>query len=93
MTAREKETRYWESRRLADKKRSINRAEKNINSEIRRMYQAAMDEIRIDVENLYQSFAKQEGITLLEAKKRLYRHSFFPFRMRKRKSTKPSSFF
>lgn len=76
MTAREKETRYWEKRRLADKKRSINRAEKNINREIRRMYQTAMDEIRTDIENLYQSFAGQEGITLLEAKKRLSKADF-----------------
>lgn len=76
MTAREKETRYWEKRRLADKKRSINRAEKNINREIRRMYQTAMDEIRTGIENLYQSFAGQEGITLLEAKKRLSKADF-----------------
>lgn len=76
MTALEKETRYWEKRRLADKRRSINRAEKNINREIKRMYQAAIKEIRADIENLYQSFARQEGITLLEAKKRLSKADF-----------------
>ena len=76
MTAREKETRYWEKRRLADKRRSINRAERNINREIKRMYQAAIKEIRADIENLYQSFARQEGITLLEAKKRLSKADF-----------------
>ena len=76
MTAREKETRYWEKRRLADKKRSINRAEKNINREIRRMYQTAMDEIRMDIENLYKTFAEQEGITLLEAKKTAVKSGF-----------------
>ena len=76
MTAREKETRYWEKRRLADKRRSLNRAERNINREIKRMYQAAIKEIREDIENLYQSFARQEGITLWEAKKRLSKADF-----------------
>ena len=76
MTVREKETRYWEKRRLADKRRSLNRAERNINREIKRMYQAAIKEIREDIENLYQSFARQEGITLWEAKKRLSKADF-----------------
>ena len=76
MTAREKEARYWEKRRLADKRQSINRAEKNINRQVRRMYQAAIKEIQAEIENLYQSFANQEGITLLEAKKRLSKADF-----------------
>ena len=76
MTSREKEERYWEKRRLADKKRSINRAEKDINRQIRQMYQEAMDEIRTDIENLYKTFADQEKITLQEAKKRLSKVDF-----------------
>lgn len=40
------------------------------------MYQAAIKEIQAEIENLYQSFANQEGITLLEAKKRLSKADF-----------------
>lgn len=76
MTSRDKEERYWEKRRLADKKRSINRAEKDINRPIRQMYQKAMDEIRADIENLYKTFADQEKITFQEAKKRLSKADF-----------------
>ena len=40
------------------------------------MYQAAIKKILEDNENLYQTFSRQEGITLWEAKKRLSKADF-----------------
>lgn len=62
---------YWEKRSLEDKKRSVNVSERFINRELKRDYNTALKEIQEALNQLYQSFADQEHITLAEAKRRL----------------------
>lgn len=60
---------YWSRRALKDKAKSVNRTEKYIRTEQKKLYSKVSKEIREEIEKLYQGFASQENITLAEAKK------------------------
>lgn len=62
---------YWQKRSLEDKKRSVNLTENFINRQLKRSYKDALTEVQAALNQMYQAFAKSEGITLQEAKKRL----------------------
>ena len=62
---------YWQKRSLEDKKRSVNLTENFINRQLKRSYKEALTEVQAALNQMYQAFAKSEGITLQEAKKRL----------------------
>lgn len=67
---------YWERRNLKDKAASVNRAEDYLLKEQRRFYSQASEEIRKEIEKLYQRFADQQDITLAEAKRQVSNADF-----------------
>lgn len=62
---------YWERRSLKDKAASANRAEDYLAREQQRLYSQASEEIRREIEKLYQRFADQQDITLAEAERQV----------------------
>ena len=67
---------YWERRNLKDKAASVNRAEDYLLKEQKRFYSQASEEIRKEIEKLYQKFADQQDITLAEAKRQVSNADF-----------------
>lgn len=67
---------YWSKRALEDSIRSINITEKFIKSKLKKYYSNADDEIQEYIEQLYESFADKENITLAEAKRKIKNASF-----------------
>ena len=62
---------YWEKRFLNDKAKSINASEKYISGKLKKYYTEAAKEIEDDIEEFYEKYAKEEKITLAEARKRM----------------------
>jgi len=62
---------YWKKRFEKDKAGQVNRTEDYIRKKQQCYYQKAEDEIRKEIEKLYEGFADAENITLAEAKKRI----------------------
>lgn len=60
---------YWERRYLKDKAASVNRAEDYLIKEQQKLYSSAGKEIEKEIEKLYQNFARQQNITLSEARR------------------------
>lgn len=67
---------YWERRSLKDKAASVNRAEDYLLKEQKKFYSQASEEIREEIEKLYQKFADQQDITLAEAKRQVSNADF-----------------
>lgn len=62
---------YWQERYLKDKARSINLSEKYIKGRLKKYYTQAGKEIEAEIESFYEKYAKDEEITLAEARKRI----------------------
>ena len=62
---------YWQERYLKDKARSINLSEKYIKGKLKKYYTEAGKEIEAEIESFYEKYAKDEEITLAEARKRI----------------------
>lgn len=62
---------YWKERFLKDKARSINLSEKYIKGRLKTYYTEAAKEIENDIAIFYEKYAKDEKITLAEARKRI----------------------
>ena len=62
---------YWQERFLKDKARSINLSEKYIKGKLKRYYTDAAKEIETEIESFYEKYAKDEKISLSEARKRI----------------------
>lgn len=60
---------YWKNRETEQKKHNI-RDEAEYQKHIREIYQNMIDEIEKEINGFYGKYAKKEGITLAEAKKR-----------------------
>lgn len=67
---------YWNKRALEDSIRSITITERFIKSKLKKYYSDADDEIQEYIEQLYESFADKENITLAEAKRKIKNASF-----------------
>lgn len=67
---------YWKKRSLEDKKRSINASEDYINKYMTRQFKAALTEIETDLNQLYEKAARDGGISLHDARKRIARADF-----------------
>ncbi len=59
---------YWERRYLKDKAASVNRAEDYLAGEQKRLYSQAEKEIQEQVRKIYERFASDEQITIAQAK-------------------------
>lgn len=62
---------YWQERYLKDKARSINLSERYIKGRLKTYYTEAEKEIEAEIENFYEKYAKDEELTLAEARKRI----------------------
>ena len=62
---------YWRKRYLQDKALSVNEAEKFIRKNQKKLYEQASKEILDDIEKFYEKYAKENRISLSEAKKRI----------------------
>lgn len=62
---------YWKDRFLKDKARSINLSEKYIKGRLKTYYTEAEKEIEAEIESFYEKYAKEEKITLADARKRM----------------------
>lgn len=62
---------YWQERFLKDKARSINLSEKYIKGKLKRYYTDAAKEIETEIESFYEKYAKDEKISLSEARKKI----------------------
>lgn len=62
---------YWQERYLKDKARSINLSERYIKGRLKKYYTEAEKEIEAEIESFYEKYAKDEEITLAEARKRI----------------------
>ena len=60
---------YWKNREEEQRKKSI-KDEAKYAKEIERIYTNMMDEIQKEINGFYVRYAKKEGITIAEAKKR-----------------------
>lgn len=67
---------YWKRRYLKDKVLSVNDAEKYISRHAAKLYMQAEKEIQDEIERFYKKYAKENKITLLEAKRRLSHAEF-----------------
>jgi len=67
---------YWKRRYLKDKAMSVNDAEKYISRHAAKLYMQAEKEIQDEIERFYKKYAKENKITLLEAKRRLSHAEF-----------------
>ena len=61
---------YWKNREEEQRKKNI-RDEAEYAKEIERIYLNMMDEIQKEINGFYTRYAKAEGITISEAKKRV----------------------
>lgn len=59
---------YWERRYLKDKAASVNRAEDYLAGEQKRLYSQAEKEIQEQIRKIYERFASDEQITIAQAK-------------------------
>lgn len=62
---------YWQERYLKDKARSINLSEKYIKGRLKKYYTEAGKEIETEIEGFYEKYAKEEKLTLADARKRI----------------------
>lgn len=60
---------YWKNREMEQRKHDI-QDEKEYQKHIRKIYQDMIDEIEKEINGFYSRYAKKEGITIAEAKKR-----------------------
>ena len=67
---------YWRKRYLRDKALSVNKAEKLIRNNQKKYYEQASKEILDDIEKFYEKYAKENRISLSEAKKRISNAEF-----------------
>lgn len=63
---------YWRDREAAQRKKDIV-DQLAYNREIRRIYQSTLDNVQKEIDAFYGKYAKKEGITLAEAKRRVSR--------------------
>ncbi len=66
-----KRLKHFEKRSIQDAARRTNLTEDFINREIKKYYELAENEIQEEIEWLYEKFADEENINLLEAKKKI----------------------
>lgn len=67
---------YWRKRYLRDKALSVNKAEKLIRNNQKKYYEQASKEILDDIEKFYAKYAKENKVSLSEAKKRISNAEF-----------------
>ena len=60
---------YWKNREMEQRKHNI-RDEKEYKKPIQEIYQNMIDEIEKEINGFYGKYAKKEGITIAEARKR-----------------------
>ena len=68
--AAEKNRKYWEQRELEQKKHYITE-EKEYQKHLNKIYEDMIDNVQKEIEAFYGKYAKAEGITIAEAKKRV----------------------
>lgn len=71
-----KTSEYWEKRRIQDKKKSLNASERFIQRYMKGVFKQASKEIQEEINRLYERVAKEEGISLHDARKRLSEKEF-----------------
>ena len=64
--------RYWRLREEQNRKQNI-QDEKAYDREINSIYEQAFDEIQDEINSFYGKYARKEGISMAEAKKRVSR--------------------
>ena len=69
-SAAEKNRLYWEQRELEQKKHYIT-DEKEYSKHLNKIYEDMLDNVQKEIEAFYGKYAKAEGITIAEAKKRV----------------------
>ena len=62
-------SKYWRRREEAQRRKNI-KDQKEYDKQIKSIYQKSMDNIQKEIDSFYARYAKKEGITLAEAKKR-----------------------
>ena len=68
--AAEKNRKYWEQRELEQKKHNITE-EKEYSKHLNKIYEDMLDNVQKEIDAFYGKYAKAEGITIAEAKKRV----------------------
>lgn len=68
--AAEKNRKYWEQRELEQKKHNITE-EKEYSKHLNKIYEDMLDNVQKEIDAFYGKYAKAEGISLSEAKKRV----------------------
>lgn len=87
----EKNRRYWRDREEEALKNYI-KEEAAYDREIKRIYQAMLDNIQKEIESFYAKYAATEGITLAEAKKRVAKHDVKAFERKAARYVKEKDF-
>lgn len=82
---------YWSEREKEALKHYI-RQEEQYDREIKRIYTAQLDAIQKEIDSFYGKYAKAEGITIAEAKKRVSQHDVKAFQRKAAKYVKDKDF-
>ena len=82
---------YWAQREAEQLKHNIT-DEKEYDKELHRIYQNMLDACQKEIESFYAKYAKAEGITLAEAKKRVSQHDVKAFERKAKKYVKEKDF-
>lgn len=84
-------SRYWEEREQANKRR-YNRADKEAQKEVREIHKRMQDEIQKDIDAFFGKYAAEEGITLVEAKRRVSKLDIEAFERKAKKYVEDRDF-
>ena len=87
----EKNRRYWADREAEQLKHNITE-EKEYDKEIKRIHQNMLDACQKEIESFYAKYAKAEGITMAEAKKRVSKLDIAAYERKAAKYVKEKDF-
>ena len=82
---------YWKNRE-EENRRKNQKTEAEYERELREIYDYMMDQIQREINGFYAKYAKQEGITLAEAKKRASKLDIEEYARKARKYVKEKDF-
>jgi SPP1 gp7 family putative phage head morphogenesis protein len=82
---------YWAKREKAALKHYITE-EKEYQKEIDRIYASMLDEVQKEIDSFYAKYARQEGITIAEAKKRVSKLDMAAYERKARRYVKTKDF-
>ena len=82
---------YWKNRE-EENRRKNQKTEAEYEKELREIYDYMMDQIQREINGFYAKYAKQEGITLAEAKKRASKLDIEEYARKARKYVKEKDF-